>query len=156
MGNLTLEQKKTRLDEAYKVFLTIFTLLLSTVIAFYGKVSPWDSVFIFILYGISVCAWTAAHLLGGEIEYFLKFLGWFELIGGIIQSLLMLHLGTATRLNGYYYALNWAAALCVYFLVFRYMRPLVPRDMHTPMFLLSVFFSVLGLVLIVLKFSGII
>ena len=156
MGNLTLEQKITRLDEAYKVFLTIFTLLLSTVIAFYGRVSPWDSAFIFILYGISVCVWTAAHLLGGETEHLLKFLSWFVLIGGVIQSLLMLHLGTATRLNGYYYALNWAAAMCIYFLVFRYMRSLVPKDMRKLMFLFFVFYSVLGVVLIMLKFTGVI
>lgn len=154
MSSLTLEQRKTRLDEAYKVLLTIFTLLLSTVIAFYGRNAPWDSAFLFIFYAITICVWTVAHLQGGENEYLLKFISWFELIGGIIQSLLMLYLGTM-NLNGYYYAMNWGAGLCIYFLVFRYMHPLIPRDLYTPMKLVLPFFTVLGAIFIILKFNGI-
>lgn len=119
--------KARRFDETYKVLLTVFTLLLSTAIAFYGRSSPEWAVFLFVLFASAVCLWSIGHLIGGKHEFSLKFLGWFMLLGGITQSLFVLYLGTLD-LNVYYNAINWGVALFIYYLVFRYTKILFAKE----------------------------
>jgi hypothetical protein len=154
LGSLTIEQRKERLDDAFKVLLTIFTVLLSTVIAFYGRESPEWAAFLFSLYGFTIFSWSAAHLLGGEFEYIVKFLSWFELLGGIIQAIIMLNVGTLS-LNGYYNAANWVAALLIYYLVFRYVRSLLAEELRKALRICFLVMIVLDVVFSSLKFLGI-
>lgn len=154
MGSLTTEQRKERLDDTFKVLLTIFTVLLSAVVAFYGKESPEWTAALFFFYGLTILSWSAAHLLGGEFEYFVKFASWFELLGGIIQAIMMLNLGTL-KLNGYYTAANWMAAVFIYYLVFRYIRSLLAEEQRKALGILFLVMVVLGVVLPTLKFLGI-
>lgn len=154
MGSLTIEQRKERFDDAFKVLLTIFTVLLSTVVAFYGRESPEWAAVLFFFYGFTIFSWSAAHLLGGEFEYLVKFISWFELLGGIIQAIIMLNLGTLS-LNGYYNAANWVAGLLLYYLVFRYVRFLLNEEQYKILRILFLVMVVLGAVLSSVKFLGI-
>jgi len=127
LGSLTVEQRKERLDDTFKVLLTIFTVLLSTVTAFHGKESPEWTAVLFFFYGFTIITWSAAHLLGGELEHLVKFMAWYELLVGIIQAIIMQYLGTL-NLNGYWTAANWTAAVFIYYLIFRYVRALLPKE----------------------------
>jgi hypothetical protein len=155
MGNLTVDQKKERFDDTYKVLLTIFTLLLSVVISWYGKTSTSGTVTLFVFYVVSICSWSLAHLKGGDFEYLVKFLGWFTLLGGITQEMLMLYLGTL-ELHSYYYAGNWLIALFLYYLIFRYARLFLEKDIQKYMQIFYVVYVILGAVLSSISFLGII
>jgi len=154
MGKLTNKKKMTRLDDTFKVLLTIFTVLLSTVVAFYGKTSPESTVFLFFIYGFTIASWSIAHLLGGEFEYFIKFTSWYGLLGGIFQSVLMLDLGTL-NLSGYYFAANWMVALLIWYIVFRYVGPLLAEDLRKGLRILLFVMIFLSVVLSSLKLLGI-
>lgn len=121
MGNLSVDQKKERFDDAYKVLLTIFTLMLSVVISFYGRTSSYWAIFLGGFYAFTICSWSYAHLTGGYAEYLIKFMSWFTLLGGITQAMIMLYLGTLD-LHGYYYAANAFISLLLFYFVFNYAK----------------------------------
>lgn len=154
MNSLTIEQKKERLDDTFKVLLTIFTLLLSVVTAFYGRISPEWTASIFFYYGFTICSWGAAHLRGGKSEYLIKFISWVELLGGITQAIFMLYLGTLS-LDLYYYTANWVIALIICCLVFWYVRSLLDEDGRKILKILLLAMIALSVVFPFMKFIGI-
>lgn len=155
MGNLSIPQKKERLDDTFKVLLVIFTLLLSTVIPIYRGTSIESTIVLFVFYIFTICSWSVAHLTGGEMEYLVKFLSWFCLLGGISQAVFMLHLGTLV-IHGYYYTANWVISLLLYALVFRYVRLLLEEDIRKYLAIPILVLIPLGAVLCYLNFLGVI
>jgi len=147
--------RKKRLDDTYKVLLTIYTLVLSIVIAFFGRTSTECAVFLFLVYASTICSWSTAHLLGGKDEYLIKFVSWFMLLGGITQSILMLYLWTLD-LQGYYFAANWVIALFIYYLVFRYIRPLLEEDVRNFLKMALLVFTAFCVVICSLKLLSVI
>lgn len=151
MSHSIAELRKQRFDETYKILLTALTLLVSTVIGFYGRASPQWAAFLLGLYGFSLGLWSFAHLSGGRNEYLIKFISWFELLGGISQSILMLYFGNLD-LGGWYYAANWALALVLYYFVFRYVRTLLLKEDQKVLLHSLLVYIVVAAVLCALKF----
>jgi hypothetical protein len=151
MGNLSIEDKKERFDDTYKVLLAIFTLMLSVVISFYGRTSPEWAVFLMAFYVFTICSWSFAHLTGGDLEYLIKFLSWFVLLGGITQAMIMLYLGTLD-LHGYYYAANSVIAFFLFYLVFRYVKDFLEEDLRKYLKITLLGVVVLNAVLIAISF----
>jgi hypothetical protein len=155
MGNLSIPQRKERLDDTFKVLLVIFTLLLSTVTSIYRETSTVWTIFLFVFYIFTICSWSVAHLSGGEIEYFVKFMSWYSLLGGISQAIFMLYLGTLA-LHGYPYIANWVISVILLALVFRYIRLLLEEDIRKYLRKTILVIISLGVVLCCLNFVGVI
>jgi hypothetical protein len=150
-NNSIAQDKKRRLDDTFKVLLTIFTVLISVSLGFYKQTSPEMAIMLFFFYGLAVGLWCTANLIAGEYEYLLKFLSWYILLGGIFQSSLMLYAGTL-NLDDYYYATNWVAAIFIYYLIFRYVKSFIP--MKETLKCCLILMILLGIILSMLKFSG--
>lgn len=154
MGNLSIAQRKERLDDTFKVLLVIFTLLLSTVTSIYRETSTVWTIFLFVFYIFTICSWSVAHLSGGEFEYLVKFLSWYFLLGGISEAIFMLYLGTLA-LHGYPYIANWVISVILFVLVFRYIRLLLEEDVRKYLAKAILVIILLGVVLCCLNFVGV-
>jgi len=77
------------------------------------------------------------------------------LLGGITQSILMLYLWTLD-LQGYYFAANWVIALFIYYLVFRYIRPLLEEDVRNFLKMALLVFTAFCVVICSLKLLSVI
>ena len=154
MGSLTIEQRKERFDDAFKVLITVFTVLVSIAVGSFRETSPESAAFLFAIYSFTLFSWSVAHLWGGEFEYFLKFVSWYELLGGIVQAIIMLYIGTL-HLNIYYFAANWVAALIIYYFIFRYVRSFLAKELHKDLRTLFFVMIILAVVFSSLKFLSV-
>ncbi|MEM3443096.1 MAG: hypothetical protein QXZ02_02525 [Candidatus Bathyarchaeia archaeon] len=117
----SLEERIRRLDEVFKLSLTILTISLSFGISFFGNLGAQFFASIFTTFLISLSIWAIGHLRGGELGLFFKLISWW-FFSQITPAILVIYLIPIRPTPPYIGVPILFVGFLIYLAIHRYLR----------------------------------